>query len=597
MIRPIIAVTLILCALLRCGDTAYAGAVTGFGLGASNNQSHSALVSTWRRTGAWENGQSLSIGLFGTPVITTTQPYSNLQLFDSSSNYTITLPNAGTLSEVPAIAVLRQPLVGADVQYPVNMGGEDPGLGFVDDVTRQALAAGYPSFVQTITSTGISGQPYSVVGPGGSENAYAAGLYEIRAHQALTAVSITGVTLGSPTTITAAGHSLATGNYTTITGIVGTTEANGYWQATVVDSSHFTIPVASTHAYSSGGTLTSFGVEAQVISHGESDWNNASYLTDIETWQSTGQANIQTITGQTQAVPLILSQTNGDTESGGAVGVALSSYQQGAAVGQPGIYVSGPKYQYVYGASVGPHLTPASYRLAGEKMSEAYWAIHQGVGWTPLYATGLTTNSSTSYTVAFHVPVPPLHWDTSLSQPHASGTLSVWANSYGFEAYDETTLTVTAATNASPIELTISPNTSSLVTGYAVSIQGVGGNTCANGYATITVVDGTHITLTGTTGNAAYTSGGTLWILLPISSVTLNTGASTVTIVTSRAPTGQIQIGYADTADNLGSPCAPNNSVSQGCPGGRCGLLSDSDGYTGYSGTSQRNYALEFVMQ
>jgi hypothetical protein len=72
-----------------------------------------------------------------------------------------------------------------------------------------------------------------------------------------------------------------------------------------------------------------------------------------------------------------------------------------------------------------------------------------------------------------------------------------------------TSSSVSAATNTSPIQITTSA-TNSLVTGQTVIIFGVGGNTAANGTFVITVIDNTHFTLNGSTGNGTYTSGGTI---------------------------------------------------------------------------------------
>jgi PKD repeat protein len=47
-----------------------------------------------------------------------------------------------------------------------------------------------------------------------------------------------------------------------------------------------------------------------------------------------------------------------------------------------------------------------------------------------------------------------------------------------------------------------------LTTGQSITLTGVGGNTAANGTRTVTVIDDTHFSLDGTTGNANYTSGG-----------------------------------------------------------------------------------------
>lgn len=70
-----------------------------------------------------------------------------------------------------------------------------------------------------------------------------------------------------------------------------------------------------------------------------------------------------------------------------------------------------------------------------------------------------------------------------------------------------TTSSITGATNATPIELTVSNHGWS--TGDVVSINAVGGNTAANGTWIITNTGTNTFTLDGSAGNGAYTSGGT----------------------------------------------------------------------------------------
>jgi hypothetical protein len=69
-------------------------------------------------------------------------------------------------------------------------------------------------------------------------------------------------------------------------------------------------------------------------------------------------------------------------------------------------------------------------------------------------------------------------------------------------------VSVTGATNASPI--VVSAAAHGLSTGDAVDIQGVAGNTAANGFWKVTVVNANSYSLDGSTGNGAYTSGGTV---------------------------------------------------------------------------------------
>lgn len=68
------------------------------------------------------------------------------------------------------------------------------------------------------------------------------------------------------------------------------------------------------------------------------------------------------------------------------------------------------------------------------------------------------------------------------------------------------TATVTAATNASPIVLTATGH--GLAEYDLVNVTSVGGNTAANGVWFVHVVDANTVNLLGSTGNAAYTSGG-----------------------------------------------------------------------------------------
>lgn len=66
---------------------------------------------------------------------------------------------------------------------------------------------------------------------------------------------------------------------------------------------------------------------------------------------------------------------------------------------------------------------------------------------------------------------------------------------------------VTGATNLSPITVTSAAH--GLQTGQRVTLASVNGNTAANGTYVVTVMDDNTFALNGTTGNGAYTNGGT----------------------------------------------------------------------------------------
>ena len=72
-----------------------------------------------------------------------------------------------------------------------------------------------------------------------------------------------------------------------------------------------------------------------------------------------------------------------------------------------------------------------------------------------------------------------------------------------------TPIDITGATNAAPIVLTVASG-HGIVADDGVNISGVVGNTAANGAFLVTSVTATTITLQGSSGNAAWTSGGKL---------------------------------------------------------------------------------------
>ena len=84
----------------------------------------------------------------------------------------------------------------------------------------------------------------------------------------ITTVSVSAATLSaSPSTIaTSAPHGLVSGQEVLISGVKGNTSLNGSWFCTVVDTTHFTVPVAGVAPYAGGGTVVGpVGQSAQVL--------------------------------------------------------------------------------------------------------------------------------------------------------------------------------------------------------------------------------------------------------------------------------------------------------------------------------------------
>lgn len=102
------------------------------------------------------------------------------------------------------------------------------------------------------------------------------------------------------------------------------------------------------------------------------------------------------------------------------------------------------------------------------------------------------------------------------------GENSLMTNGTG-TATKKDTGNITGATNASPIVITSSGH--GLTTGTRVTVASVGGNTAANGDFTITEVSSSTFSLDSSTGNGAYTSGGT-WNVAGLYTFSLDVSAA-----------------------------------------------------------------------
>lgn len=124
------------------------------------------------------------------------------------------------------------------------------------------------------------------------------------------------------------------------------------------------------------------------------------------------------------------------------------------------------------------------------------------------YATVIPENSKTSVNVILEQSTDLVNWSTV-----SPGQFSSSASKRFFRVRSANVpVSLTGATNASPIVITSTGHL--LNTGDTISISGVVGNTAANGIFTITKVDANSFSLNGSTGNGAYSSGGT-WLPNP----------------------------------------------------------------------------------
>jgi len=168
-----------------------------------------------------------------------------------------------------------------------------------------------------------------------------------------------------------------------------------------------------------------YGIGAIIVTHGECDAGNVNYENDLFQLWSDYNTDLPAITGQKQKVQMIVSQQNSCNDHSAST---LAQWKVG--VDHPAdIVCSGPKYQYP--SHEGVHLTTEGYRQLGEKYGQVYYErVILGRDWQPLQPTAVERNGVV-ITIHYHVPVPPLVWETDFQAPHQS--VVEWKQGNGFE--------------------------------------------------------------------------------------------------------------------------------------------------------------------
>jgi hypothetical protein len=348
------------------------------------------------------------------PIGATAQRFRNLKL--SLGNATVPPYDAtnAMLSMVPLVETLRAIATGYPSPYPRNIYGESYHTAMVDEITSLAMSAPGRDYVTAHTEVGEAGQGISILQKGATD---------------------TGTT----------GRAYAASVFE-VTAIARLAKAQG----------------------------RSYGVGAIVLTHGESDAGSSTFETDmVKLWSSYNQ-DLPALTGQTAGIPMLLSQQHSEpTNAGSSSAATLAQWRIGND--HPGeIICTGPKYQYAY-VSDNIHLTNPDYERLGEKYGQVF---HQrvvlGNAWQPLQPTSVE-RSGRVITVHFHVPVPPLAWDTTLAMPHQSA-YTEWAQGRGFEVHGGATrITISGvAISGDSVQITCATDlpASGLVVGYASTADG-----------------------------------------------------------------------------------------------------------------------------
>lgn len=207
---------------------------------------------------------------------------------------------------------------------------------------------------------------------------------------------------------------------------MGGTPYTGLKKGTLTYSRNIDAVIAS-KKISNDVEIKPYLVRALTIVHGENDFANTSYKQNLIEWQNDYETDFKNITGQVETIPMFTCQVSTWSIYGGTKPVSALA-QLDVALEYPEKFVMvAPKYYFDY--QDGVHLKNYAYKLLGEYYGKVMKkVIVDKQPWLPLHATQPTITGNV-ITVNFHVPVPPLQFDTE--------TVLEQFNK-GFEYFDDT---------------------------------------------------------------------------------------------------------------------------------------------------------------
>jgi hypothetical protein len=219
--------------------------------------------------------------------------------------------------------------------------------------------------------------------------------------------------------------------------------------------------------------------------HGEGDSVSTTYKADLYSYCADLQTDLRAITGQPEAIPLVLSQQNSFPPWAG--GDCLSAQAQfEAGRDHPLIVCAAPTYQYKFlpqaapNSGSGVHRDAWAFRREGIKLEQAAmaeWVF--GQEWTGLRPRGISV-ASNRIRVLLDVPVGPLRFDPNIfQQAQMNGSPNPWVAGKGFEVVDSSGAAIViqqafiVANNE--IELVLPKNSAPARVRYAWTLNNVGG--------------------------------------------------------------------------------------------------------------------------
>jgi hypothetical protein len=153
----------------------------------------------------------------------------------------------------------------------------------------------------------------------------------------------------------------------------------------------------------------SYVVRAVTCVHGESDATdgNTNYDDDLIEWQNDYETDVRALTGQTEAIPMLISQN-----SSMATAITPQLMLDAHIAAPRKVVLVGAKYHLPY--SDGTHLTTAGYRQMGEDYAKVFkHIIIDRRVWEPVRPRTVERVGNV-ITVVFYVPHPPLVFDEDL---------------------------------------------------------------------------------------------------------------------------------------------------------------------------------------
>jgi hypothetical protein len=301
-------------------------------------------------------------------------------------------------------------------------------------------------------------------------------------------VQITNVSNASPIEITTSGpHGLSTGNSVIVGNVSGNTAADAAWVITVIDSTHFTLNGSTGNGSYTSGTGQVYAFPYPLISQQE----GSSLIVDKVKFVGKVEYQVSPYFPLTVTGTAIATDSTTPQSSGSSLTITNSIFD--------GFIIP---INFTASGNVNDRLSCVDNKIRAFGTASTS-ADHFGQN---LLACPIQMNTCSAKVV-----------DNSIFTDYINTYTVFFFGSYaGVTGYPGPTLVsirdvtfpywvISSVTNTSPIEITTS-TINTLVNGQAVTISGVGGNTAANGIWNITVLDNTHFTLNGSTGNGTWVS-------------------------------------------------------------------------------------------